>query len=308
MTDDIARHYNVPDPHFAYICGGLRRIAVDSADRRARSRLLARGIRYFSKMQAVVYAAHMVLKPSLYIDVGVNYGETLFAKPLFDRTPTFGFEANPGLIPRIDKSRLYNDDVEVSVIPKAVGDRTGGDLTFYVNDLYTGNSSAAKFDNSKGVREITVPVTTLDAEILPHNCDLDRVLIKIDVEGYEPQALKGAEELLRRARNAVVLIEFDSFFMPAAGVDPEAFFGGLAEVFDILLIENHQARRVTRYAELPDKAGRIHADLALMKFADAEVRDLFIDRFCNGSLKDYMRGCVSADPVKAQDLKLAPAF
>jgi FkbM family methyltransferase len=282
---------------------------VDSTDRRARSRLLARGIRYFSKMQAVVYAAHMVLKPSLYIDVGVNYGETLFAKPLFDRTETVGYEANPGLIPHIEKSRIYNDDVEVTLVPMAVGDRTGGDLTFYVNDLYSGNSSAAKLENKKGVREITVPVTTLDADILPRGCDLERVLIKIDVEGYEPQALKGATELLRTAHNAVVLIEFDSDFMPAAGVDPKAFFAGLAEVFDILFLDYGQAHKVTAFTDLPQKGGRVHADLALMKFADPALRDLFIDRFCNGSLKDYTRGCLSAEQVReAQLLSTAPAL
>src|SRR3569623_3622166 len=110
MSDEeIERNYHTANPHFSYICGGLRRIAVDSNDRRARDLLLRRTPRYFATVQVTVFACHMLLKPTTFIDVGVNYGECLFAKPLFDRTPTFGFEANPALLPYVEKSLLNND-------------------------------------------------------------------------------------------------------------------------------------------------------------------------------------------------------
>lgn len=290
MIDDITLHYNRRHPHFAYICGGLRRIAVDSHDKRARLRLLTKGIRYYSKMQSVIFNAHMVMKPTLFIDVGVNYGECLFAKPLFDQTPTFGFEANPALIPYIEKSRLYNDDVEVTLIAKALSDVADSSLTFYVNDGYSGKSSAARPDSAAGITEITVPCTTLDAEILPREVDLSRLLVKIDVEGYEPMVMKGGMEVFAAAADALVLLEFDTAFIVSAGLDPEAFFDELAAMFKVFLIDRTRAVEVADYAGLPrmkDGEPRIHVDLALAKFSSERLMALFIKRFCQGSIKEF---------------------
>ena len=288
--DRIRQHYNRRNPHFAYICGGLRRIAVDGEDKRARVRLLAKGIRYYSQMQGMVFASHLLMKPTLFIDAGVNYGECLFAKPLFDTTPSFGFEANPALIHYIEKSRVYNDDVDVTVIAKAVSDSGDSNLTFYVNERYSGKSSVTRPDSLDGIREVIVPATTLDAEFRQRGCDLSRLLMKIDVEGYEPMVLRGATELLHAATDALVLLEFDSVFIHAAGIDPETFFTELSAMFEIFLIDKTRAVKVADYAGLPrmtEGEDRIHADLALTKFASETMRARFNKAFCHGSIMGY---------------------
>ena len=240
-AEQIKTFFNDPNPHVAYICGGLRRISVNSADARARRFLLRKGIRYFTKMQAATYAAHVLFKPTIFVDVGVNYGECLFAKPLFDRTHTIGFEANPTLIPHVKKSAVYNDDVQIELIPKAVSNSSELSLTFYVNSSFSGKSSAALPSSLKDICEIKVPCTTLDAEILPRNLDLSTILLKVDVEGFEPMVLAGAAEILKAARNVVAFVEFDSDYIAAAGVSPPAFFESLLSTYRVLGIGNSRS-------------------------------------------------------------------
>jgi len=52
-------------------------------------------------------------------------------------------------------------------------------------------------------------------------------LLKIDVEGYEPVALRGATRLLRRCEWA--LVEHSPRYMRQAGLDPAALTGLLAD-------------------------------------------------------------------------------
>jgi len=289
-AEQIKSFFNDPNPHVAYICGGLRRISVDSADTRARRLLLRRGIRYFTKMQAAVFAAHVQLKPTLFVDVGVNYGECLFAKPLFDRTPTIGFEANPTLLPHVEKSAVYNDDVRIELIPKAVSNSSKSSLTFYVNSAFSGKSSAAPPASLKGISEIKVPCTTLDAEILPRKLDLSTMLLKVDVEGFEPMVLEGAVEILKEARNVVLFVEFDSDYIAAAGVSARAFFDSLLGTYCVFEIGNSSSRKIESYADLPilrDAGGQIHVDLALGRFADRELEGRFLKQFCGQSLKKF---------------------
>jgi hypothetical protein len=53
-----------------------------------------------------------------------------------------------------------------------------------------------------------VPVLTLDQILaaVPHSSD-SRVILKIDVEGFEPQVLAGAQELLASGRVALIIWE-----------------------------------------------------------------------------------------------------
>ena len=290
-AEQIKSFFNDPNPHVAYICGGLRRISVDSADTRARRFLLRRGVRYFTKMQAAVFAAHALFKPTIYLDVGVNYGECLFAKPLFDRTPTVGFEANPALIPHVEKSAVYNDDVRIELIAKAVSNSAASSLTFFVNSAFSGKSSAAPPASLKGISEIKVPCTTLDAEILPRNFDLSTVLLKVDVEGYEPMVLAGAAEILKAARNVVIFLEFDSDYIAAAGVSTRGFFDSLVSAYHVFEIGGSSSRRIESYADLPvlkEGGTQIHVDLALGRFSDPDLEARFLEQFCGHSLKEFV--------------------
>lgn len=75
---------------------------------------------------------------------------------------------------------------------------------------------------------IPVSLTSLDAFFAD---DMTRVkLIKIDVEGHEPDVIAGATELIRQAK-PTVFMEFVSQHLRRSGHDPEEFLERLIRIF-----------------------------------------------------------------------------
>lgn len=131
----------------------------------------------------------------LVFDIGAHVG---------DRTAAFrrlgcrvvACEPQPGLVQTL--RLIYGRDKSVTIAPVAVG-RTAGKIAFKINvDNPTVSTASADFvkasDGAPGwqgqawTRSITVPMTTLDALIARHGSP---TFIKIDVEGFEAEALAG---------------------------------------------------------------------------------------------------------------------
>ena len=110
------------------------------------------------------------------------------------------------------------------------------------------NRGQATLHRRPGVaeRETAVAVDTIDNVLAEHRVDAVR-LVKIDVEGHELEALRGAEQSLRRS-SPYVYFEFDALTFRAAGVswrDTAAFLAGLG----------YGLRELTGRGELREVAG-----------------------------------------------------
>ena len=136
-----------------------------------------------------------ICQPRTVIDVGVGFG----TYPLYEAFPDARFilvEPLRDYEPTIDEIRARYD---CRVYYQAVGSAEG-ELEFTV-DLDDPEKSSFEERSRLTPREHTVekrrvPVTTLDT-ILRDNPDLQRpVLLKLDTEGHELEALRGATELL----------------------------------------------------------------------------------------------------------------
>lgn len=123
-----------------------------------------------------------------YVDVGANIGTTtLAAADAVGATGTvIAFEPHPQTFRDLADSVALNPDLasRISLVPAAVGDSTG---TARISDLPENDV------NHIDMAGIPVRMTTLD-EALDGTAHID--LLKIDVEGYEKNVLRGARETL----------------------------------------------------------------------------------------------------------------
>lgn len=275
----IRQNYNSDTPNFSFICGGMRRISVNPDDRRARKMLLKNGIRYYSKNQLFVYACASYLPLDLFLDVGTNYGECLFSLPLYCKTRARGFEANPEMRDHLERSKRYNSDIQAEYDIVAVSGVAGQSVSFFVDAKWSGKSSLSG-TTGRATREHSVTTTTVDAEVEKAGGGTT-ILLKVDVEGFEPSVFDGAKRTIRETPNLIALVEYDSDFLEANGSNAEEFFDALEEDCEVYDFKKDILRPVWDFAQLQKlhaKKPKIHTDLILTKFSDNSIRSAFQTR------------------------------
>ncbi len=288
VDEAIRQAYHVDYPEFAYICGGLRKIAVNPGDLRARNMLLQKGVRYYSSVQFFIYSCAYFLPVDIFLDIGANYGECLFALPLYKKVKVRGYEANAGLLKYLKKSKTYNDDLhDLAITWYAVTNRAGEMISFYIDTEWSGKSSALLMKNQGSVLRIDVPTTSIDHEMNQlGGCKM--LLVKVDVEGFEPLVVEGAAKVNRDIPNIIYLLEFDSKFLMRGGIEPKAFFNKLAAQFRVYKLSYRHINPVKDFMHLSAQqqgSSRIHVDLILTKFRDPRINSVFEQEIASQDLK-----------------------
>lgn len=138
------------------------------------------------------------------LDVGANVGNHSVAFGVhFDRV--LAFEPNPGLWAAFNRNRDLNRSANIELMPLGLGDVPG---EFQLYDIASDNKGLATFleddqYNQELITIATAKVVVAD-DLMP---DIEVDAVKIDVQGFEPQALRGMQKLLERNR-PVVWTEF----------------------------------------------------------------------------------------------------
>lgn len=154
--------------------------------------------------------------PNTVIDVGANVGQFAVASAkLFPNVAVHSFEPNPECVSLL---RKHVDPLgNVLVYPLALGDEAG-ELDFHVNShshsssiLPLAKNHLDAFPNARELSTIKVEVSTLDKVFscaeLP-----SPVLLKLDVQGYEAQALRGAVVTLKRVDYVILEASFKPMY------------------------------------------------------------------------------------------------
>jgi len=178
-------------------------------------------------------------KINLFVDIGASLGQyTYFMDKIINKAEIITIEAD---IIRYDqlclncKKWLKDSANTIKCIHSAISD-INGDISFFSTNsnvsggLFKHNLSHLSNDQKKDVNwnQITVPGIKLDTLFNTKIPDL----IKIDIEGSELRALKGAENLLK-AGKTVFLIEVHNWHDPRGQK-------GSKEVFEFLLKYNYK--------------------------------------------------------------------
>lgn len=150
------------------------------------------------------------------IDVGANRGQfALYARERFPNARIYSIEPLSG--PRASIQRLFEDDTRVQVLDFAAGAAEGSAV---INITHHDDSSSllppsklqtSRFPGTYTEATETVAVRSLDDAIAAN--DLERpVLLKIDVQGFELEVLKGASKLLSQVDAVMTECSFVEFY------------------------------------------------------------------------------------------------
>jgi len=175
-----------------------------------------------------VHAFAALLAPGMTVmDVGANIGQ--FTLVAANRVGTTGrvhsFEPTPELVAHILRNLELNGLENVAVNPIAVSDEAGRATLHLVEPDNPGENSIV--NPSPGARTLEVPTVTLDGYIAEH--EVGRVdVIKIDIEGAEIPALRGAPGLLSGDESPVLVLEFHPKTLAYSGHSPDDMLGLLA--------------------------------------------------------------------------------
>jgi FkbM family methyltransferase len=167
------------------------------------------------------------------LDVGANIGyfTVLLAAHVGSTGRVLAYEPYPSNADLIERSVKENgQDGIVTLRRVAVGESEGElELAFVPEERATNSGGAFLLSPGavppRGHRTTRVPVVALDQEEMPGRV----ALIKIDVEGAEPLALRGARRLLLRDRPKV-LAEVNANALRRAGVAPDDPITFMAEL------------------------------------------------------------------------------
>lgn len=203
-----------------------------------------------------------LLRPgTVFVDVGANLGyQTLLAAARVGPTGrVHAFEPNPNNVALLRASLKANRFTNATVYPVAVSDRERA--VWYRPD--GANSTGTVAEVSPG-QPTAFRAVALD-DVL---ADLDRVdIVKLDIDGGEPRALRGMDGLLRRHR-PVLFVEFcPECIRLVSDEPPDGMLEFLNErgydLFDLDRVKGKSKRPLTKGEVLTayEKCGITHLDL-----------------------------------------------
>lgn len=166
------------------------------------------------------FLKYFVVENSTVLDIGANYGHYTFElSKLARKGKIVAFEPVPFTFDVLKNVVSHFKLNSVSLYNNAVSDEEG-EISMNVPTLDFGapNTGVAHITDNSDSKSIQVKTVRLDDLKIEGRIDF----IKIDIEGHEPVAFKGMENLLSKNR-PVILIEFSHSCLLRAGFVPADF-------------------------------------------------------------------------------------
>jgi glycogen(starch) synthase len=200
-----------------YSHGGGLHLNLD--ENRARHVLRSRGVTQ-PLVQWAWRQINEIIAPTLVIDAGANYGEIVFSL-VYDRAQSILIiEPNPYLHRYLAASVVEHPDrSKMSIIPLVLLNHAG-EVNFLVDCKWSGTSSAIatpmdapyKGDGPQITQQLRVAARSLEEIVHTHvkKGAERRFVIKLDIEGAEVAALRGAHRLFSAADRFAIIAEFNA--------------------------------------------------------------------------------------------------
>lgn len=175
--------------------------------------------------QEVSLLSSLIRVSDVFIDVGANVGYyTCLARSL--GKPAVAIEPMPMNLRFLYENLRANSWEDTEVLPMGMSDHQGIATLFGASS--TGASLVDSWAGAPSTFKRTIPISTLD-RLFDSRFAGARLMIKVDVEGHEYRALKGAVHLLARAVKPIWLIEITLHEFHPDGPNPQ--FAATFELF-----------------------------------------------------------------------------
>lgn len=199
-------------------------------------------------------------KPNTVIDVGAYKGLwTTEVKNIFKDSKFLMVEAQPDKKDILEK--LVNSDPRLNYEPSLAGNKDGEEQIFTV--MKTGSSVYTQIYEGNAERsEITLKSKTLDTMINEHGLK-GEFFLKLDVQGYEIEVLKGAENILKNTPAIILEASLLNYNSGAPLID---------EIMAFLKDKNYLLFDICEFNRKSEDGVLNQVDLIFCK-ADWEIRD-----------------------------------
>ncbi|MCK1328236.1 FkbM family methyltransferase [Bradyrhizobium sp. CW9] len=184
------------------------------------------------------------IRPDIVLDVGANYGEIALSTKYSATSKIHLFEPNPHVRAYLNRSVSTHVNREnIQVHSEVASDRIGS-VEFIIDRKWSGTSSVVgeiedtgfKGQGAESYERLNLPTTTLDQCF--GSVSNERLLFKIDVEGFENQVIQGMDRILRQSASFGGIIEFDRRSLLRANTDPDVFVAELRKRGEVKVLSN----------------------------------------------------------------------
>jgi FkbM family methyltransferase len=141
------------------------------------------------------------------VDCGANVGvmTALMASRVGASGTVIAIEASAETCDRLEKVVQILDLTRVRILNRCICDVDGDEVTFH-HDAQASEASSIVLKSRSGAAE-TVKVASITLDALVSRDGVAPALVKLDIEGAEPKALKGARNLLDSESLPLLIIE-----------------------------------------------------------------------------------------------------
>ncbi len=156
----------------------------------------------------------------VFIDVGANCGyyTTLAASLVGTTGKVFAFEPSP-IANQVIEEMIRDSNLQNILLTKSAVGREPGDVSLFLPTKRYLHSPSILYSDPSFV-PIKVPVIALD-DFIPLKSVSKIKLVKIDVEGYEPDVLAGMDRMIKERRIENIICEFNSGWLKRNSMTPK---------------------------------------------------------------------------------------
>lgn len=191
---------------------GRYKMYVDTTDLGISPHLMLSG--FWESWLSLLFA--QIIQPgAVCIDVGANFGyySVLMSELCGDNGKTLAVEANPRTAKLLQFTSFANGG-RFEVVQSALSNKRG-EATLTITEHQLGGATIQPNEMATGRSQVTVPTLTVDE--LVKEKKLPRVdIMKIDVEGVEPEVFEGMTDTIEKNPQLQIIMEYSPAIYPDA--------------------------------------------------------------------------------------------